>query len=278
MDLYKELGVEKTATTEEIKKAYKRLAMKHHPDRGGDSEKLSQINAAYTVLKDPKKRAEYDNPMRGQGFGGFRSSGPDMNSVFEEMFRRGGFHTNVHSNSFRQNQTLRMKTVLSLKECFTGKQFTASFTLPSGKVEEIDVNIPAGVTDGDVIRVAGMGDDRFSDMPRGDIHLVVQIKPEPGWDIHGHDLLTSKTVNIFDLAIGTNVMLRTINGKQIKLKIPPGTQPGKVMSINGYGLPYPNRNSAGNLHVKINTFVPEIVKEELVKKTEDLRDEISQVP
>lgn len=271
MDLYQELGVDRTATQEEIKRAYKRLAMKHHPDRGGDVERLSKINAAYTVLKDPQKRAEYDNPAP-RGFGGYSSRGPDINSVFDDFFNMGSRGYRMH-----KNQDLRMQTVLSLRDCFTGKQFTASYQLPNGDHEEINVNIPAGVTDGDVVRVPGRGDNSFTDVPRGDVHIQVRVKPEPGWDVHGHDLLTSTQVNVFDLTVGISVTVATLNDKKIKIKIPAGTQPDSVFSVSGHGLPIPNANRTGNLHVKVKAFVPKITDKDLQCQLEDIKNAITEV-
>ena len=268
MDLYKELGVSKSASQEEIRKAYKKLAMKHHPDRGGDSETLSKINAAYTVLKDPQKRAQYDNPQPhfgGGRSGGFYSQRADFNSMFEEFFRsgQGGFEYRP------QKQQIAIQVFLSLKDCYTGKTIETGYTTPTGQYEQINVEIPAGVTHGDVVRVNGTGSQTQSD-----VQLVIRVKPEHGWDIHGRDLLTSVVLNVFDMAAGTSVNIETPNDEHLKLKIPPGTQPDNVFLIRGYGLPHPNSPNKGNIHVKLNPFVPTVTDSELKAKLEEVKNGI----
>ncbi|MFW6046495.1 MAG: DnaJ C-terminal domain-containing protein [Candidatus Woesearchaeota archaeon] len=276
MDLYKELGVDKNATNEEIKKAYKKLAMKHHPDRGGDAAKLSKINEAYNILKNPQKRAEYDNPSFRFNNGTYRTN---VDDIFADMFNQRGFGFSGFYGGQRQkaNKKIQVRTVITIKDAFVGKQFTASLQLPSGKVEEIDVNIPPGVISGDVIHVRGAGDDTYSDLPRGDVYVEVLVKPEPGWDIHGHDILTSKQVSVFELMTGTSIEIKAPNDKKIKLNVPAGTQINSVLSIKGYGLPYPKSNKHGNIHVKIDSFIPKVVSDEGKVKLKELENEINNV-
>ena len=269
MDLYQELGVSKTASAEEIKRAYKKLAMKYHPDRGGDTEKLSKINAAYTVLKDPQKRAEYDNPMP-HGFGGFHTSGPDMSSMFEQMFRqRGGFRP-------ASNQNITMTAVLTLAECYNGKKFSATYVLPNGKQESVTLDIPVGMRHGDTVRVPGKGDHSNTQYPPGDLHIRISVKSTHGWDIHDYDLVTRVDVNVLDLMTGSHVIIKTPNDKTIKLKIPPGTNPNAILSVPGYGLPRPDK-SAGVIHVGINAIVSEVTDSALSEKIKEIKNGIVEV-
>lgn len=274
MDLYKELGVEKNSSQDDIKKAYKKLAMKHHPDRGGDAAKLSKINEAYNILKDPKKRAEYDNPRPNFGFSGHHSN---IDDIFDEMFKKGGFDFRHGRSRQPENRRVQVRTTITLKECFSGKSFTASLQLPSGRIQEVDVNIPPGVTNGDMVHIRGMGDDSYKDLPRGDVYIEVVVKPEPGWDIHNYDIMTSVDVNVFELMYGTTVEIKTPENKKVNLKIPHGTQVGTVLSIKGYGLPNPRSKGRGNVHVKINSFIPTIESEKIIEELKGIQDEISKV-
>lgn len=274
MNFYEVLGVKKDATHDEIKKAYKRLAMKHHPDRGGDTEKFAKITEAYEVLKDPKKRAQYDNPSFG-GFGNRYTNqhgnyGFDVSSIFEDLFSQNG--------GFRRpsNSDLRMRAVLDLRESYTGKKFSGVYTV-NGKQKTVDIDIPPGVTSGDTLRVPGAGDDSIQNMAPGDLLITVVVKPEPGWDIHNHDLLTSCEVNVFDLMMGTKVTISTPEGKTIKLTLKPGTQPNSVHVINGYGLPNPRTNSRGKIHVKITAFIPAITDKNHVQQLGDLKNALDTV-
>lgn len=258
MDHYSTLGVAKNASPDEIKKAFRKLASQHHPDKGGDTKKFQEIQAAYDVLGDPEKRAQYDNPqpqVHGFNFeGGFPPG-------FEDIFSQFGGHP--FGNMFGQrrqvqrNKNLNIQTRISLEEAFSGKDLVASLRLPSGREQVIEVKIPAGVQDGTVLRLSGMGDDSVPNVPRGDIHMTVHVFPHTVWTRQGDDLIKTVNINCIDAMLGTTVQVDTIDGKTLELKINPGAQPGQVLSAAGYGMPKMNDNRfKGRMLINIAISIP----------------------
>jgi DnaJ-class molecular chaperone len=164
MDYYNILGVNRNASQEELKKAYKKLVMEHHPDRGGDHDHFAKINEAYETLKDPAKRSAYDNP---QPQFNFRSGNAnDLHDIFSQFF---GQHTIV-----RRNKDIRLSVTLTLEDVAVGKEILGSYTMPSGRTETSNFKIPAGVEHGEVIKFKGLGDDSHPNLDRGD--LLVQVR------------------------------------------------------------------------------------------------------
>ena len=260
-DHYNTLGVPKTATQDEIKTAYRKLASKHHPDRGGDTAVFQKIQAAYEVIGDANKRAEYDNPQSSfQQFGG-------MPHRFEDIFRQfGGFgdifgHT--HQRPQQRNKTLSLQTSITLKEAYTGKELVATIKLPSGKEQIVNVKIPAGVHDGTTLRLQGLGDDTYSNLPRGDVHLTVNVIADSVFERQGDDLLREVDVNALDAILGTELNIETIDNKVLSLSIKPGTQPGTILGAHGYGMPNMQDNRyKGRLLLKIKVIIPTILTDQ----------------
>lgn len=277
MEFYERLGVEKTASAEEIRKAYKRLAMKHHPDRGGDSETLSKINEAYTVLKDPEKRRAYDNPNpfnSGSGPRGYHNV--NMNDIFDDAFS--DFFRSAGRGFGHKNQDLQMQTLLTLRDCFSGKEFNAQYQLRTGEHKHINIHIPPGLRQGDTLRIPGAGDNSITNLPPGDVLLRVNIKTPHNWDLHDYDLITSVNVNVFDLMKGTHVVIENPINKKLKLKVPAGTNPGTVLTLKGEGIPKQKTKLFGNMHVRIDTNIPKIESEELLKQLDSFKNELDQIP
>jgi curved DNA-binding protein len=255
-DFYQTLGVNRGATPDEIKRAYRKMAASHHPDRGGNTAKFQEIEEAYRTLSDPQKRQQYDNPMP-QGFHQF---GGGMPPGFEDIFNAfggGPFGDMFGGRRQQRNRTLNMRTDISLEEAFSGKDLMATIVLPSGKEQLIDVKIPAGVQDGITLRLAGMGDDSIPNIPRGDIHLSVHIQPHPTFTRQGDDLIRSIDVSCIDAMLGKTITVDTIDGKTLEIEVKPGTQPGQMLAANGYGMPHINDNRfKGRMLIQLNITVP----------------------
>ena len=255
-DYYQTLNVPKGASDEEIKRSYRSLAMKHHPDRGGDANAFQEIQEAYGVLSDPQKRAEYDNPQP-QGFS-FQQGG--VPPGFEHFF--GGGHPFADIFGFgrpRQptNRTIQMRTTITLEEAFYGKELMASVVLPSGREQTFTMNIPAGVHEGTTLKLTGMGDDSLPGVPRGDLLLQVSIVDHPHFKRQGDDLLRDCDISCIDAMAGVKITITTIDGKQLETTIPSGTQHDTILSLNGFGMPNINDPSRrGRLLLKIKLIVP----------------------
>jgi DnaJ-class molecular chaperone len=273
MDHYSTLGVNKNATPDEIKKAYRSLASKHHPDKGGDTAKFQEIQTAYATLSDPDKRAEYDNPspFGTRADGGWQQAG-GFPPGFEDIFAHFGGGGNPFGNMFgggrphvHRNRTLNIQTTISLEEAFHGKDLIATVGLPSGREQVIEIKIPSGVQDGTVLRLSQMGDDSIPNIPRGDIHLTINIHNHAKFQRQGDDLICGLTINCFDAIIGKTVQLETLDGKTLEVLIKPGTQHGQLMAAAGYGMPKMNDNRfKGRLLISINISIPTDLSE--VKK------------
>jgi len=258
-DYYNTLGVSKQANADEIKKAYRKLASQHHPDKGGDTQKFQEIEEAYRTLSDPEKRQHYDNPQ--PQFGGGVPPG------FEDIFN--AFGNNPFGDMFGarraqpvRNRTLNLQTYITLEDAFHGKELIANIQLPSGRDQMLEVKIPAGIRDGTVLRLSGMGDDSIPNVPRGDIHLSVHVNQHPVFQRSNDDLLMTLQLNCLEAIVGTTQRFDTIDGKTLEMNIPPGTQHGQVMSVQGHGMPNMSDNRMrGRLLLNVSLSVPKNLTE-----------------
>ena len=259
MDYYSVLGVSKDATQQDIKQAYRKLAMKHHPDRaGGSSEMLSKINNAYEVLGDSAKRAEYDNPQ------------PTYNSQnFEDIFRHGFYNQHV-----MRNRDIVIKAAITLADVVTGKHLLVSYRLHSGQEETIEFNVPAGVQEGAMLRFGGRGDNSYQG-PRGNLIVKIVVTPERNWGRQDNNLVLLYEVNALDMILGTKISVRTLDGKNIEVKVPEGTQTDTKFSIKEYGIPDQRTGRRGNLYIHIIPKIPKIKDKELLEQLRKIKDEIS---
>ena len=282
---YDILGVDEKATSAEITKAFKNLAKQHHPDRGGDKDKFQEINEAHDTLKSSQKRHDYDT-MRKFGRPGTTGGGehPFFNEdIFGDFFSgfqnmgdgvQFNFSTGGQPRSFRQsrrgNRNVQVRMAISLKEAMMNHEKTINYKLPSGRDEFATVKIPAGVQHGVTFKFSSMGDDSIANMPRGDLLVVMSVLDSDGYTRKGNDLYTDKTIDCFKAVRGTELQLKTLDDKVIKLKVPAGTQPNTLLMVKGQGMPvHKTLNIRGNLYVKIHVLIPQLSAQDL-KKIKDL--------
>lgn len=273
-DYYQTLGVDRSASQDDIKRAYRGLASKHHPDKGGDTVKFQEIQAAYATLSDPQKKEEYDNPRPQFHSGGGGGMPQGFEDIFSQMFGGGGSPFGDVFGGRRpqpvRNRNLNLQTQITLEEAFHGKELIATIQLPSGRDQVLEVKIPPGVSDGITLRLAGMGDDSVGNTPRGDIHLSIHVMPHRVYQRQGDDLVKSLSVSCLDAIIGKSVQFDTIDGKTLEVMINPGTQHGQTLAVQGYGMPnMSNAYMKGRLLLNINITVPTNLTEsqkELIKQ------------
>lgn len=281
-DYYEVLGVEKTASQDEIKKAFRKKAVELHPDKSsGDETKFKELNEAYEVLKDEKKRQAYDqfghaagadqagggaygaggNPFEGfSGFGqgqGFNANGMNfdfggggLNDIFDMFFNGGG-----------RNRTRDVEIAITIDFDEAVKGVTKQISLriadhKSGgrKNEEVKIKIPAGIDSGQAIKLEERGEiNQQGD--RGDLYVRVQVRPDKRFERDGANVISKLEVDMVDAALGAEYPVETIHG-EVKLKIPAGTQPGKVFKISGKGMPLINSDRKGDHIVLVDITVP----------------------
>lgn len=268
---YEILGVSPGASPEEIKSAFKKLAMQHHPDRGGDTEKFKEINNAYQTLTNPKEDVHVH---RGQGFRqDFHYDINEIfgNDVFQEIFRQHGFRFKDQHQP-RRNRTLRVNVALTLEEVQTGCDKTISIRLQNGKEKLVDCKIPPGVDNGITINYSKIGDDSIPSLPAGDLQVVVHVRPHPVYErIPGTlSLFMPFTIGAFDAILGTKATIPTLDKKQLSVTIPEGIQPGTKIKITGMGLT-DSKGNRGDLFVEIHLSVPNNLTEEQKKTLDEIR-------
>jgi len=264
MDHYSTLGVDRNASPEDIKRAYRKLASQHHPDKGGDKAKFQDIQAAYDTLSNPDKKSQYDNPMP-QGFHHQGNMPHGFEDVFAHMFGNGNPFGDVFGRRPQpvRNRTLNLQTQISLEDAFHGKDMIATIQLPSGRDQILEIKIPAGVADGTTLRLAGMGDDSIGNMPRGDIHLSVHVMPHQEYQRQGDDLVKPLKINCIDAMLGKTVQFTTIDNRTLEINIAPGTQHGQTLAVQGYGMPnMSNSYMKGRLLLNINITIPTSISED----------------
>jgi|TARA_E500000331_G_scaffold342580_1_gene376368 DnaJ-class molecular chaperone len=281
-DYYKILGVGETATNEQIKKAFKDIAKKEHPDRGGNQQKFQEASEAHDILKDSQKRHDYDTQRK------FRTSGGDQHPFFnEDIFGdffsgfggdNGGFRFNFtndgRTRSFRSgaraNKNVQVRMAISIKEAMMDNEKTINYKLPSGREEFATVNIPAGVQHGVTFKFTNMGDDSIKNIQRGDLLVQMSVLDSDGYTRKGNDLYTDKTITCFQAIRGHIIKLKTLEDSIITLKVPSGTQHGTLLSVKGKGMPvHRTLNIRGNLYVKVMVLIPQLSAADL-KKIKDL--------
>jgi len=266
MDYYSTLGINRNASQEEIKKAYKKQSMAHHPDRtGGDDSKFKEINEAYQNLSDPQKKQMYDqfgtaDPRQHQYRSGdfeFNFNGSPfggMDDIFESFFGGGG---HPFGGSRRAaNRPISVAVDISLEDVLSGKTVGMEIQLPTGRSKVVTVDIPAGVEHGQQIKYRGMGEQNIPNIPAGDLNVHIRIRNHPVFQRFGDNILCEAKINAWDLMIGTKTIIKTLDGKSIEINVPAGTQPDTVLSCKSEGLPNVRTKIRGNLQIKIKAEIP----------------------
>ncbi len=297
---YDILGVKKSASADEIKKAFRRLARKHHPDAGGDEETFKEINEAYEVLSDPEKKKQYDTfgtvgnfaqqPGGWQGGawpgGGRRTytytstggsgSGFDWSDIFSNI-RSGdgafGSDWDFNVNRAQNGRDLQTSIELTFDEAFRGTTKQVSVRIPStGETESIKVKVPAGAVDGGKLRFRQRGEYGSGGGRRGDLIIVTKIKEHPVYQRDHADVLMDLPVSVEEAILGTRIVVPTPDGSLVKLRIPAGTQDGRVLRVKGKGAHDVKGSGNGDLKVKIKVAIPRSLNAEQRAAIEKFRD------
>jgi DnaJ-class molecular chaperone len=253
-DHYQTLGVQRNANPDEIKKAYRKLASQHHPDKGGDKAKFQEIQSAYETLADQQKRSQYDNPMP-QGFNFEFQGGPggfDLNNIFSMFGAQ--FNHQGHNAQPRQTHT-RMSLWVTLQDVAQGGRRPVTVGTQHGNMT-IEIEIPLGINDGDNIQYPGIG-------PGGtDLIVNFRIHQHPKWERSGLNLVTDHQVSVWDCLVGGQTEIKDILGAQLSLSIPPLTQPGSLLRLKGRGLAS-RQGLPGDLLVRLHAKMPNKLSDEL---------------
>lgn len=262
MTHYATLGVPENASSEDIKKAYRKLAGQHHPDKGGDTATFQRIQEAYSVLSDDNQRANYDAERRGNHGFRFSFNGQPFEQHFghvDDLFAQFGFSPfgdpfAAHRQQ-RRNKDLRIRIILDLKDTLEEQNKTIRVQTTNGDSTEVEVKIPRGVTTGTQIKYAGLGDNFFATLARGDLYIQFEVRVDPRFEVHGIDLLTNINVNSIEAIVGCQKIVQGLDDKEFVLNIPMSTQPDTKLRIPNQGLWAMQQNVRGNLivNVRINT-------------------------
>jgi len=252
---YQTLGVDRNASPDEIKRAYRRLASKHHPDRGGDTKTFQDIQTAYDTLSDPQRRAAYDNPGFGGFSNGFRGDAPfDFQTIFD-IFGTRFQHPQQHQQ--RRQQQARMSLWITLRDVATGGRRTISVGTQSG-TQAVEIEIPPGIDDGDTVQYPGAG-------PIAGMDLVItyRIHPDAKFGRQGLNLYLEHTVDVWQLITGGSTIVKDLLGNSLDLTIPTRTQPGTTVRLRRRGLAGRDQTS-GDLLVKLQARIPDHIDPELL--------------
>ncbi|MDV7213053.1 curved DNA-binding protein [Azotobacter beijerinckii] len=295
-DYYAMLGVEPTADEKTIKTAYRRLARKYHPDmnkEAGAENQFKEVAEAYEVLSSAEKRAEYDQLrqygragepfevppgwQRTHGFGGAHEQfGGDFSDFFESIFGgRPGSHP--HAQAPRRGRDIELELPVFLEETLGEHSKPIDYRVPSfdehgqrtDRHKSLNVKIPAGVADGERIRLKGQGGPGVNGGPNGDLYLFIRLVPHPLFDVEGHDLILTVPLAPWEAALGARIEVPTLSGR-IHLSIPPDSQSGQRLRIKGKGLK--DKHGVGNLYAVLKVVMPPRSDEHAHKLWTQLRD------
>ena len=268
MDHYQTLGVSKDADIKDIKRAYRKLASKHHPDKGGDKGEFQKVQAAYDTLSDPQKRAQYDNPNPfGEGFV-FNARGGDpfgQGSPFSDIF--GDIFGQRRQRQYNPDGVTDLQ--ISLLQAYKG----AELVVTTGD-SSINLRIPAGIRDGTKLRVAGKGPQRIRELPPGDLIVKVFIDYPFNWGREGNELFYRKDIDVLDALTGCEIDFTHIDGRRLLVKVPQGTPNGHKLKMRGLGMKDPRSETVGSLNIIVNLIMPNIDNAEHIEALNKIKSEI----
>lgn len=299
---YDVLGVKRDATQDEIKKAFRKLAAKYHPDAGGDEKKFAEVSEAYTTLSDEKKRKEYDQLLlfggipgadfggsgRGRGYSYTTTVGGDWQDIFDNIRNGDGAFSGFDfsqifngagggratGNRPSKGGDLTLTINVSAEEAFKGTQRKVTFTVPStGEKQTLTVKVPAGAVDGGKLRYRGRGEFGFNGGERGDLVITTKVAEHPVFKRDGADVRMELPISMWEAALGAEVEVPTPDGTTCRLKVPAGTQDGKTFRFRDLGAPNVKRKGVrGALFVTVRVKVPTRLTADERKLLETLRD------
>jgi curved DNA-binding protein len=296
-DYYKILGVDKKASSSDIKKAYRKLAMKYHPDHAKDDkaaeEKFKKISEAYAVLSDEEKRKQYDTYGSADFQQRFSQEDIFRNFDFGDIFREFGFGGrgfSTRDGGFRfsfgggspfggrrtqpaapKGSDLVYELPLTVSEIALGANKNIAFQ-HQGRTENINVKIPKGMIAGKKLRLSGKGESSPYGGPAGDLYIKSVVVDDPEYQVDGHDLYVNREIRLSEAVFGTQISVPTLDGKEMTLKIPPGTRPKTKMRLSGLGLPHMKGDAKGDLYVVVHVQIPRNLTAEQNKLMRQLAD------
>lgn len=241
-DYYSILGIDKTATDADIKRAYRKLASKHHPDRGGDADQFKQIQEAYDVLSDPQKRADLNNPF-------FQHHAGSNN--FDDLVNRYFTDFNIRN----QMRNSRINLWINLEDVARGGPRLITVNTGAGTMP-VEIDIPQGIHDGEAVRYPKL-------IRNSDLVVAFRVNPHPDWQREGLDLWCEKQLNFWQLITGTEIPVKDLMGRTVNLKVPPQSKPGSSLRLKGRGLERKGHNP-GDIFVKLQATMPENIPKEIV--------------
>ena len=279
-DYYKILGVNKNASEEEIKKAFRKLAHAHHPDKsGGDEAKFKEASEAYAVLSDKKKRQQYDmfgsaGPSTGSGQGGFNPSdfGFDFSGFGTQGFDTGDLNDILSSifggRRVRRGRDIAVDIELSFQESVFGVERKVVINSKFVKQKEVSISVPPGIDEGQMIRLSGMGETLEGGVP-GDLYVKVHVRKHPYLRKEGHNLVMDLQAKLSEALLGSERSIATLDG-EMTLKVPSGTKHGTILRVKGKGVPL-GQGKRGDLYVRISVQIPEKLSKDARKAVEELK-------
>lgn len=246
-DHYQTLGISRSASPEDIKRAYRKLASQHHPDKGGDTQRFQQIQQAYDVLSDPAQRQAYDNPRPQAGH--FQ-----QNFNFDDIFSMFGVHHAAHR---QRRPQARYSFWIALYDVAVGGMRTITINTGQG-IQGIDIEVPLGINDGDSVQYPNIG-------PGGsDLIIQYRVRPDAVWERRGLDITSTVKLSIWDLLLGAKITVKDVKNRMLELDVPARTQPGAMLRLKSQGLKDRHGNT-GDAYVRIEVYIPEHIPDEILE-------------